>query len=138
MIGEQTYVEYSDTDQVAWLNQNEYKRTEQISMFPRHMYSGKITLPQANFICSRPRDVGYKYIYGVERYEHPDQNQSRFDYGRCPNGYCAGHFPGKYMSSFPYNGDENCCGSQPLNMAPARFYQKHELSPYNVSSYSTN
>jgi hypothetical protein len=89
--------------------------------FPYHIYDGE-TFPISQYLCeSGPRDTRYNYIYNTERMEHPDFF-SRFAYGYCDNGYCSGHWNGRYNTPGVCFSETD---KQPKNMAPSRFYEPH-------------
>jgi hypothetical protein len=131
----QNYVAYNDKDEVFDLDQNVWHVTDedvQRGAGVRHLYEFPANAP-APFICSRGRDKELNYLIGIERDDHPDHS-SRFGYGRCPYGYCSGHFPGKYITS-------TMCSvydPQPNDMAPDRFYTEAYQGPFNYNRSQAN
>ena len=124
----QEYVAYNDRSEIKDLDRNVWNATAGTiadGVTGRHLYKHDPRHP-AYYTCFGGRDKETHYIIDVERDHHPDHS-SRFGYARCPNGYCSGHWPGRYISS------DFCsaCDPQPLNMAPARFYSGQYQSPFN-------
>ena len=128
------YVNYNDSSELADLDRNVWHATAGTiadGATGRHLYKAEPRHP-AYYTCFSGRDPGTHYILGVDRDDHPDHS-SRFGYARCKNGYCSGHFPGKYIES------EACSeyDPQPPDTAPARFYTALYQSPFSDYSQAT-
>lgn len=128
----QNYVEYNNRKEIKELDQNVWHSTYGTiadGATGRHLYKAEPRHP-AYGACFDGRDPETHYIYGVEKMEHPDHS-SRFGYGRCKFGYCAGNQAGgRYMES------EVCSDydPQPQDMAPERFYNEDHQGPFNTNS----
>lgn len=80
----------------------------------RHLY----TPPPANQRSNPLAFSGRMRVLDRTMHRLPDHS-SRFSVDNgCPNGYCFGHMPGKYMT----NGYDANFDPQPPDVAPARFY----------------
>lgn len=125
---EKDYVQYNNETEVKDLDVNVWRATAgdiADGATGRHMYRSEPRHP-AYYTCFGGRDPGTHYIFGVERDSHPDHS-SRFGYARCANGYCSGHWPGRYNEA-------DVCSEydpQPPDMAPERFYTAPYQGPYN-------
>lgn len=127
----QSYVQYMYPEDLKKLDRNTWNVDDNdlaagagggramYSVEPRH---------RAHYMCSGGRDPETRYLFNREKTRHPDFS-SRFGYGRCPNGYCLGHFPGRYIVPSE-------CGANPLpkNMAPSRFYTEEYRNQNSVNS----
>ncbi len=130
---DQRYVAYNDKTEIKDLDKNVWRSTYgtiSSGATGRHLYQFEPRHP-AYYTCFGGRDLGTHYIIGVERDDHPDHS-SRFGYARCPNGYCSGHWPGRYNTSLACSNDP-----QPVNLAPARFYTAAHQGPYQDASQAT-
>jgi len=128
----QDYIQYSNKKELAFMDQNVWDVRQQEILEGaggRRLYSSN-PRHSAYYSCFGGKDLETHYILGADRDDHPDHS-SRFGYGRCPFGYCSGHFPGKYQESL-------ACSTydpQPQNMAPSRFYtEKWQDSAYSTPS----
>lgn len=131
---DQRYVVYNDPDEVMNLDQNVWRASRRSIMSGasgRHLYEFDPRHP-AYYACSEGRDLQTHYIIGVDRDDHPDHS-SRFGYARCPNGYCSGHWPGRYNTSLACSAYD----PQPPDAAPARFYTAEYQGPYHDESQAT-
>lgn len=120
------YVQYNIEPQVFDLDRNVWRAsagTIADGATGRHLYANEPRHPAYN-LCFSGRDPETHYIIGKERDTHPD-HASRFGYANCENGYCSGHFPGKYIVS-----DACQCDPQPPNAAPERFYTEPYQTPF--------
>lgn len=128
-----TYVNYYDRDEIKDLDRNVWHATSGTiadGASGRHLYKNEPRHP-AYYVCSGGRDTETHYLLGIDRDDHPDHT-SRFGYGRCPNGYCFGHMPGKY------NEPPSCSKvPQPQDMAPARFYKGDYQNVFNNRTQAT-
>jgi hypothetical protein len=127
----QDYVQYNDREAVKGLDINVWHSSNSIiadGATGRHLYQHEPRHP-AYYACDRTRDPGTQYIMGIDVEVHPDHS-SRFGYAKCPNGYCSGHWPGRYIES------TRCADydPQPPDMAPARFYTAEYQGPLNCKS----
>lgn len=125
------YVAYNDPGEVNSVDLNRWYRPDdpRVKMGSgRLLYAVEPRVP-SYFACSPDKDIELSYILGVDRDDHPD-HASHFGFGRCPNGYCFGNMPGKYIVPTAVS----CHDPQPQNMAPARFYEEEMLHPYSVHS----
>ena len=91
----------------------------------RHLYT---KLSPERYPCYRQQSPETHYVKGFDRGELPDHS-SRFGYARCANGYCLGHFPGRYVN--PPGCDKDVL---PPGNAPERFYNDYYTNPYTVAS----
>jgi len=123
--GRSRYAAYEQPDEVGDLNRNVYDGAR-ATVFPNNIYLGQVQL-LPYYACSRPRDTDFQYIIGAEREEHPD-HFSRFGYAKCPNGYCSGHWPGRY------NAPVGCESFEPPDMAPPRLYAVEHTDSSSVLS----
>ncbi len=126
----QNYVEYNNKEEVEDLDRNVWKTSPQAiadGASGRHLYKNE-PRHSAPYLCFSGRDPESHYIIGVDRDEHPDHS-SRFSYGHCPNGYCTGHWPGRYATSL-------ACSKNimPPGMAPPRFYSDELSGIFAVKS----
>ena len=121
------YVAYNSLSEVASLNLNDTDPSQAV-VYPLNIYGGE-TFPLSQYVCqSGPRNLDYDYLIGVERKNHPQQ-QSRFGYANCENGYCMG------IQSRGYITPANCCdNAQPKDMAPAKCYDARYISPFYSDS----
>jgi len=131
---DQRYVAYNDRTEIKDLDRNVWRATTGTiadGASGRHLYRNEPRHP-AYYTCFGGRDPETHYIIGVDRDDHPDHS-SRFGYARCKNGYCSGHWPGRYNTS------EACSAydPQPEDMAPARFYTSAHQGPYHDESQAT-
>lgn len=110
------YINYNDPNQLDSLDITTIRNPNNISVFPELIPSGD-PVQTPYYTCFRPRSTKTQYIKDVEVFKHP-QHFSRYGYARCFNGYCSGHFPGRYI--VPDDCDD--C-EQPYDTAPARFYR---------------
>lgn len=113
--GQRIYINPSDPEQLQSMDMNTVYDTSRISVFPELITSG-IPFPKPDYLCSRPRSTKTVYIKDTEVFKHP-QHFSRYGYARCFNGYCSGHFPGRYIVN-----DDCSENDQPYDTAPRRFY----------------
>jgi hypothetical protein len=122
------YVEYNDPDQLEDLSTHVWNSS--YSIMPsgstgRRLYQK--LYPEKNPYFRKDTPEAH-YIKGFTKGELPDHS-SRFGYDRCSNGYCLGHFPGKYIEP---------CGSEtdvlPPDCAPKRFYNKFHTDPNFINS----
>lgn len=115
------YVEYNNPESVKAINLNPWI-IDNIAISNgaagRRMYTYD-KRHAAYTLCDKGRDKEVHYILGVERMEHPDHS-STFGYARCPNGYCSGAFPGKYISTIA---ECECGDPQPQGVAPKKYYK---------------
>jgi len=119
------YVSYNAPDQVASLDMNTPNGNHAV-VFPLNIYQGH-PFPLSQYACdSGPRNTQYDYIYDWEKLQHPDY-PSRYGYANCWNGYCSGHWPGRYNTP---PGAKKCTDEQPPDMAPQRFYTGRFQSPF--------
>nr|QBK86255.1 MAG: hypothetical protein LCMAC102_00500 [Marseillevirus LCMAC102] len=130
----QDYVIYNDKSEIADLDLNVWRSTEGTiasGATGRHLYAFEPRHP-AYYTCFGGRDPETHYIIGQERETHPDHS-SRFGYARCKNGYCSGHWPGRYIES------EVCStyDPQPPAMAPERFYTAAHQGSFQDMSQAT-
>lgn len=136
------YVGYNDKRQIASLDKNVWN-TSLKSIIPtgetgRYLYRAPDTADPSEprhpsrSICEEGRDPETHYVLGLDRFDHPDHS-SRFGYANCPNGYCSGHWPGRY------NEGTACANNdpQPLGMAPARFYEPQNLGAFVDTSVAS-
>lgn len=130
-----TYVMYNYPEEVKALDKNVW-HAKLKSLIPegytgRRLYEGEVRSP-AQYACSEGRDPETHYILGLDRDDHPDHS-SRFGYANCPNGYCSGHWPGRY------NEGDACANNdpQPPGMAPSRFYEDKNLGAFIDSSWAS-
>lgn len=129
--GNNKYIQYNDPGDVNSINLNNWYRPDdprvQIGT-GRILFAVEPRVP-SNYACNNDKDIELSYILGVDRDNHPSHT-SHFGYGRCPNGYCFGHIPGKYVLPTAVG----CNNVQPPNMAPKRFYSGVYVDPYSVNS----
>ena len=129
-----TYVMYNYPEEVAALDKNVWHarlKTLISDGKPVRLYDD-VARPPTPYACDYCRDPETHYILGLDRDDHPDHS-SRFGRGTCPNGYCSGHWPGRYIE------DSRCANNdpQPPNMAPARFYEPQNLGAFVDSSWAS-
>jgi len=89
------YVKFRKREEVDGLDINRIDKCD-ISVFPGGIYERQ-PVNAAHYICDR-LDNKYDYLIDVERTDHP-WHFSRFSYADCPNGYCLGQFPGRFVTS---------------------------------------
>jgi hypothetical protein len=124
------YVEYNDPQQIKDLDSHSWNSSYNIvpsGSTGRHLYQE--LYPEKN-PCFRKEASESHYINGFTKGELPDHS-SRFGYANgCPNGYCLGHFPGKYIVP------PGCCDKDllPPDCAPKRFYNKYHTDPNFINS----
>ncbi len=126
-----TYIAYNDPGEVNSVDVNrwyKYGDPRVKSATGRWLYQVEPRVP-SYYLCSSDRDPELVYVMGVDRDTHTD-HAAHFSYARCPNEYCFGMMPGKFIVS----GDGQCQDPQPQDMAPKRFYDPRVLSPNNISS----
>jgi hypothetical protein len=123
------YVEYNDPHQLKDLSNNIWDSSYAIppnGSTGRRLY--KELYPEKNPYFRKIEPESH-YINGFIKGELPDHS-SRFGFANgCPNGYCLGHFPGKYIES-PGSAEEVL----PPDCAPERFYNKYHTDPYFINS----
>lgn len=127
----QDYVNYHNKAEIKELDKNVWNTTAGTiadGVTGRHLYVAEPRHP-AYYYCFDGRDPETHYIIGKDRDNHPDHS-SRFGYARCWNGYCSGHWPGRYNEAEPCSEYD----PQPRGMAPARFYTIAHQGPYNDMS----
>lgn len=121
------YVRYNKKDERDALDQNTVM-SDNVSVFPFGIYAHP-TMEDPDFLCDSPRDKRSNYVYGRERYSHP-QHFSRFARADSWNGYGVGNW-----SSGKYKVSDACYGSDlfddPPGMAPPELYGE---TPYTVTS----
>jgi hypothetical protein len=128
------YVTYNNKNEVQSLNLNDINFCN-AHEFPLDLYKGE-PFNLANFLCDRPRDLESNYIFGTERFDHPD-HFSRYAMCTPGNGqgfifgYAYGNgFFGKYPTTIACWPRTGC---QPSDMAPKRFYKDKFQTPcYNI------
>lgn len=124
----QKYVRYNDPEEIENLDRPVWDSSYGITpsgATGRHLYN---TLIPERYPCFRKQEPGTHYVSGFDKEELPDHS-SRFGYDRCPNGYCLGHFPGKYIEP------PGCCEETlPPGMAPERFYNEFYTNPNTIAS----
>lgn len=127
-----SYISYNSVIDRNNLDLNTFNGNNSV-IFPNNIYEGELN-PLSQYVCeSGPRDTRYDYLYNLERMSHPD-HPSRFGYAECWNGYCSGHWPGRYNSS-PVCREQDTTQDQPPNMAPSRFYKEDKFtSPFYSDS----
>lgn len=125
-----TYVIYNSPESVGSLDVNGVDPRYTIEM-PNHIYDGE-AFPLSQYMCeSGPRDTSTNYLYPTEQTSHPD-HFSRFAYPYCWNGYCSGHWNGRYNTPPMYWPTTD---AQPRGLAPKRFYTEPKYtSPYYSDS----
>lgn len=128
------YVMYNDRQEIKDLDRNVWHATDATiadGATGRHLYKNE-PRHAPYYTCWGNNDKEFNYILGVDRDDHPDHS-SRFGYARCPNGYCSGHWPGRYISG-------DACAAfdpQPPNMAPERFYTSDHQGPFQDKSQAS-
>ena len=125
-----THVRYHDPTEVAYLDQNVYNPKD-ATIFPKALYSGE-PVPSPRYARGLPRDTDMTYIIDKERSAHPP-HFSHFRYERCPNEYCVGVWPGRYITNCDCaRGDDE----EPHGVAPPRMYDPGRIGPFNVNSHA--
>ena len=123
------YIRYNDPTEVKNLDKPVWDSSYAIppnGSTGRRLYE---ELKPERYPCFREQYPRSHYVEGQTAKGQLPDHSSRFGYNRCPNGYCLGHFPGKYIN--PPGCDRDIF---PRGNAPERFYNEFHTNPYTVSS----
>jgi hypothetical protein len=130
-----SYIFYNSPGSKRSIDRNTPSR---IGEFPKDIYTKNPLNPSKCFpnsqsgVCQdyiKDPSIDYFIDDGTVKVHPP--HFSRFGYIRCPNGYCTGNHPGRYNTP---PGEIPFTDSQPLDMAPPRFYTSVQLSPFYCTS----